>query len=133
MREILFRAKSVDYGEWKVGGIYQEPKNDIKEGLVYIISGSLTSLGNGWVVDPSTVGEYTGVTDRIGNKIFEGDILMTGYGPGELRWHDRGLAGWVIEFFDKRLLLQSGRDYEVIGNIYESKELLNEPHERTLV
>ena len=133
MREILFRAKSVDYGEWKVGGIYQEPKNEIKEGLVYIISGSLTSLGNGWVVDPSTVGEYTGVTDRIGNKIFEGDILMTGYGPGELRWHDRGLAGWVIEFFDKRLLLQSGRDYEVIGNIYESKELLNEPHKRTLV
>ena len=133
MREILLRAKSIDYGEWKVGGIYQEPKNDIKEGLVYIISGSLTSLGNGWVVDPSTVGEYTGVTDRIGNKIFEGDILMTGYGPGELRWHDRGLAGWVIEFFDKRLLLQSGRDYEVIGNIYESKELLNEPHKRTLV
>ena len=33
MREILFRAKSVDYGEWKVGGIYQEPKNDkSKEG-----------------------------------------------------------------------------------------------------
>ena len=126
MREILFRAKSVDYGEWKVGGIYQEPKNDIKEGLVYIISGSLTSLGNGWVVDPSTVGEYTGITDRIGNKIFEGDILMTGYGPGELRWHDIGLAGWIIEFKNMRLLLQSGKDYEVIGNIYETKEVTNE-------
>ena len=84
----------------------------------------------GQIVDPSTVGQYVGLTDKNGKKIFEGDIVE-GFdfcadddGYGVVTWDDGGflvfngsLCGSFVENYN-------GRDFEVIGNIHDNPELI---------
>ena len=66
MREILFRGKCVDGGEWAYGDLYH--RND--EVLI-----NNYQQGFNLAVNPETVGQFTGWTDATGKKIFEGDII----------------------------------------------------------
>lgn len=70
MREILFRGKRADNGEWVYGFYFKRVINFIQEVTDLVPTPT-------YIVDFETIGQYTGLTDKNGKKIFEGDILLT--------------------------------------------------------
>ena len=128
MREILFRGKRADNGEWIYGDLLHDRflLSDEKICQIYDMNSNLTHRQN--IVIPETIGQYTGLTDKNGKKIFEGDILN-----GLLSLHpDRTIFRVGCEcngfyFFDEdRVGWHPDHivDYEVIGNIHDNPELL---------
>ena len=128
MREILFRGKRVDNGEWEQGNLFAEGTR------FEIVRGTCNNVGiEGVDVIPETVGQYTGLTAN-GTKIFEGDILSerppmncTAY-IGYVAYDDE-LAVWRFMIkndtkFNGVLLGSYSRSYTVIGNRYDNPELL---------
>lgn len=134
MREILFRAKHIHIfqenehldGMWVYG--YLEDSD-------YINS---PELEGEFLVNPETVCQYTGLTDKNGRKIFEGDIVKAIYKPknGDLtvddfviKW-DKYYCKFVGHYAKKEnvynpLLFGSQTSFEVIGNIFDNPELVN--------
>ena len=128
MREILFRGKRVDNGEW-VEGYYVNsigPDCEPNETRHYIV----TYPGDWHEVYTSTVGQYTGITDRKGNRIFEGDVirfsLKTETTDYVVEWCDGGFV-----FRDVKIramggdLVQSDADNaEIVRNIHDNADLV---------
>lgn len=83
MREIVFRGKRIDNGEWVYGSL----RYGILSNLPYI---------NWFSVDPSTVGQFAGIMDKNGNKVFEGDLI---------RWKN-----WKNEYCDNFVQYDSERN-----------------------
>ena len=140
MREILFRGKRLDNGEWVDGYLYIT-HNGEHEISIYNDEVNIER----WTheVDPSTVGQYTGLKDKNGEWIFEGDILhiakiadvLGGYYHPPLdypvnvvvKWD---LCAWMWETLceDKRYISFPDAwchyECEIIGNITDNPELL---------
>lgn len=118
MREILFRGKRVDNGEWAYGDLLT--CDDEME----IYSESHGENG-GWVI-PETVGEFTGLTDENGVKIFEGDIIRRKRADGnwynyEVFWWDNC---WGIKNGVSQCVIIPQCGVQLSGNIHDTPELL---------
>lgn len=119
MREILFRGKFGN--EWKYGFLSIEPK-----GLV-IKEPYKNESSNVWHIDADTVGQYTGLTDKNGTKIFEGDIIDFLYRSG---YDDYGIVQYDADETEFGFMYNSiyeglgrhyqSKDIEVIGNIFDN-------------
>ena len=129
MREILFRGKRIDNGEWEYGGcVFTENK-------VCLIYNQTHSIDlQGFTVEENSVGQYAGLTDKNGKKIFEGDIIKAtdsvpeyslmviraeGYGYF-VDYYFGGEKYDTEQIHDADWFLSD----EVIGNIHENPELL---------
>lgn len=136
MREILFRGKRLDNGEW-VYGHYGEYTNMRSETISAMSVPNKHSIyGNlCYDVDPSTVGQFTGLTDKNGKKIFEGDICeFDNDEPDENERYTNYAVQW--DCVNCQYVVVDGRNCEdcldiffakhaeVIGNIHDNPELL---------
>ena len=133
MREIKFRAKRYTdgLGHWVYGVI--APRDAVLPHNTFHLSKFFELLEEG-VLDPKTLGQYTGLKDKNGVGIYEGDVLSS----HEPRWpaagHQdcSGVVAWRDEYAHYgcgRWKLDTGNinylQLEVIGNIHENPELLN--------
>lgn len=123
MREYLFRGKFGN--EWKYGFLSIEPK-----GLV-IKEPYKNESSKVWHIDSDTVGQYTGLTDKNGTKIFEGDIVKYGDTVHNVVFEQRnGTAYFGLVYSTLETLsfgyYQDLKQIEVIGNIYDNPELLGD-------
>ena len=139
MREILFKGKRDDNGEWIFGYYVHLPigRCGEEEHLIQALEAD-GRMGILHRVIPETVGQYTGLKDKNGKRIFEGDICQN-IKTGEIvsvKWHGT-MAGfvWVVHQgkghnFDFGELFRAYDKYKIIGNIHDNPELLEVEHAR---
>ena len=127
MREILFRGKRTDTGEW-VEGFYSNELYANKHYISKWYYGSYAELQKFEVI-PETVGQYTGLCDANGKKLFEGDIIknIAGYVySGSYTCTVDWQCGWFCGYgLCVDIPPESFKYCEVIGNIHDNPELLN--------
>lgn len=140
MREILFRGKRVDNGKWVEGNRLGESAI-VPKGQGFLIEGdsiygcTLTAYD----IIPETIGQYTGLTDKNGTKIFEGDIVrLKRFGNIECGkivfntntdgfefWHEVTVGAYGEKAMRKENLCAfTVSVVEIIGNIHDNPELL---------
>ena len=147
MREILFRGKRTDNGEWAKGYYIHRPTavciGESNPSYIWVPPVDPDDNTKIFEVFSETVGQFTRLTDRNNNMIFEGDIVRLTDEHNEIEWtavvvfgNPNGEYNWgwqlkAIGEFDgnKDILLwvdmeDSGAYCEVIGNIYDNPELL---------
>ena len=126
MREILFRGKWKNSGEWVYGNLFNPDKVDTP---TQICIGTYIAR-TCYEIDPETVGQFTGLTDKNGRKIFEGDIVERGGRIWLVEYSNKYGQFMITTYTEKGISWSRSFDLippdwcEVIGNIYDNPELL---------
>ena len=142
MREILFRGKRLDNGKWVQGFLviwgndyYIAPDINAYTSMGGRGKGRCMMFGHYYQVLPETVGQYTGLTDKNGKKIFEGDIVKFPHGTksmnGKIEYIEEDCI-YYLTYKTSRVpfgVFFNGFELEIIGNIHDNPELLEEEEE----
>lgn len=130
MREILFRGKRVDNGEWVTGTPFIEA-NCCKMITAVALHPDFVDEGNvyfseGFPVRQETVGQYIGAADKNGCKIFEGDVVLYSGEINLVEWDDFEASFFLSNEDDERCYFDAvdNDSMFIIGNIYDNPELL---------
>lgn len=129
MREIKFRGKSLGNGEWIVGDLIRI------NGHTFIFPDPAPDGFDRYMVDPATVGQFTGLLDRNGKEIWEGDIVRNQQHTGGFLPPSEDEIGAVVIRIDGGASVYVGGEFnrhrylfgqinEVIGNIHDNPKLL---------
>lgn len=133
MREVKYRGMDVMTGQWLYGNLLITGT-----GLVYIVPQNLIGDLPFWQVDKDTVGQITGLKDKNGVEIYEGDILLFNNSINNRKWK------CVVKYREGSFVCVYPNDniynhfdswnvpkvtWEVIGNIYQHSELLEVQHD----
>ena len=131
-REILFRGKRTDNSEWVYGDF-------LKSYCVYVGYEASSAIYDGkrfYEVITETIGQFTGLTDKNGVKIFEGDILLSESWGANTRSKRKthivewGRSNWLASGYNGTIKVKPSldikSDWQVIGNIHDNKELIKE-------
>ena len=116
MREIKFRGKD-KYGVWHYGGYVDylgKPRivNEVTDGPLYALATEQ--------VIPETLGQFTGLRDKNGVEIYEGDLVRTMHGVYEVVFES---GAYRIKKGSLKFILVDGSYYEVVGNVHDAPEL----------
>lgn len=130
-RDIKFRGKRIDNGTWVYGYLIG---NDAIVGEIVEWDSEYFNTEFWRKVDPETVGQYTGLKDKNGKEIYEGDVLLEILSPDEKYAHvvvwSQDDCAWMFEYYGD-LFTASEMNFEqceVIGNIYSNPEMLEDNH-----
>ena len=150
MREILFKAKRIDNGEWVEGYVFDDGFVDSKRMFVggLVIMDYKGTADDRWKVgtafyevDPNTICQYTGLTDKNGNKIWENDVVKfedcemsteSGYGDcfvnvGKIAYDTDTMSYFITDRITVDMEdMDIKNDIEVIGNAFDNTELIEE-------
>lgn len=137
MREILFKAKRINNEEWVEGYVTRPFARDKENNITEYCFNALDEMGfvSECIVLTETICQYTGLTDKNGNKIWENDLIEVKKGKShfisQIEWDD-----WCKGFmFQDTKTTACGMDalsgsgcyhfdYEVIGNVFDNPELV---------
>ena len=142
MREILFRGIDFLTGKWVQGDLLHissgciiyhgsQTESEIKENTGAAIELLINEIS---VVKPKTIGQFTGLTDKNGVKIFEADVVKANFPYakiGVVEWDKKRGSLYVkpidgFAAYDKGYKMNANK-LEIIGNIHDNPELLNKP------
>ena len=121
MREILFRGKWKNSGEWVYGNLFNPDKSDTP---TQICIGTYIAR-TCYEIDPETVGQFTGLTDKNGKRVFENDIVKVDDDDEAYKIIYAYVAYRICDRHNRySYTIHNDHNLTVIGNVYDNPELL---------